>query len=176
MIEVSPPLWYGLALGLSVATWIAGRLLYAVVCFVWSLGVEHYLRYVAYPPVFALSDMALTGQQLLYTALYMTANGLCLGLKCSGGTELSSRAGTLATINLIPLLVGTRLSTVAELLALPLRTIAIAHRWIGFVFVLEAILHTILILGRGDVTWDALTICGVVVRCFLIAKGGDTDD
>ena len=171
MIHLSPPLWYGLAFGLTATVWIAGKLLYALLCFLWSLGVENYLRRVAYPPILAESKIALTWQELLWAVLYLTANGLCLGVRCTGRTELGSRAGILATINLVPLLVGTRLSTVADLLGLQLRKIASAHRWIGLVVVSEAIIHTILTLDWKKVTWDASKTCGIIVRSHHAREG-----
>jgi hypothetical protein len=78
------------------------------------------------------------------------------------GKDVRSRIGILSTINLIPLLVGTR--TMSDLLGITLRSQLLMHRWIGIVATSQAVWHAVwCIINHAGLTWNATTICGVVV-------------
>ena len=81
--------------------------------------------------------------------------------------EVAARSGILATINLVPLLVGTQLSDVAEFLGVTLHIPKIIHRWISCMTLLEGGIHIVINVRAARLKWSTLEICGTIVSQLL---------
>ena len=163
MPNLSITQWYALALFVPTGTWIVIRLLYFAGANAYRWCVDQYLSHVAYPAVLP-SRCDTTRQEMIGVVFLIVANSLCLGISCSNSQELSSRAGVLTTIHLIPLLLGTRLNAASDLLGLSLRTMTIFHRWLGAMCASEAVIHTTISLRTFPKRWDQSSIFGATVR------------
>ena len=163
MASLSVTQWYALVLLVPIGTWIFIRLLYFAGANAYRWCVDQYLSHVAYPVVLP-SRCDATRQEAIGVIFLVVANSLCLGISCSNSQELSSRAGVLATIHLIPLLLGTRLSAASDFLGLSLRTMTIFHRWLGAMCASEAVIHTTIGLRTLPKRWNQSSIFGATVR------------
>lgn len=103
------------------------------------------------------------GQGLLLS-LYFALNGFCMGFGIHNASDLISRTGTLASINIIPLFFGGRMSLIADFLGFSVHSYYLAHHWIGRVVVIQGLIHTGLVISRGD-PWkfDAVQTSGISV-------------
>ncbi len=89
--------------------------------------------------------------------LFVAANAIGAALSVTTIAELSHRLSMLCTINLVPLFFGVRTSMVAsKLCGLSLPTHGLLHRWMGRVFLCEAILHGLLELALANWTISVL--------------------
>lgn len=78
---------------------------------------------------------------LLLQTLYLMANVFCLSFNVKNLSHAGRRAGTLALINLSPLLGGLHLDFLASIVGLPLKTIKRIHRSAGFASLALATFH-----------------------------------
>ena len=106
---------------------------------------------------------------ILCLALYLTGNIVCM---CTGVGQnrerIGSRVDILSTINLIPLLTGTRLSLTADTLGISLRSHISLHRWIGIISTIQAVIHVLFLGDRNFREWDLFKISGAVVSMVSI--------
>jgi hypothetical protein len=140
------PLLYGIIVGGCIAAFGLRQ------CFVWlsqSLGTPFstfILKHFVYPYVLPRMRFAgpLSWMHLLLQVAYWAGTALCnvLGVKSLG--QASSRAGTLAIFNLIPLTLGDRLSITASLLGVPSRVACRAHNTFGWMATVQALAHVLL--------------------------------
>ena len=93
---------------------------------------------------------------VLLQLIYIAGNVACfsLGLSRKNGqistfSQAGLRAGSLSTINLIPLFAGPHLDFLADLLGLNLNTIRQIHRSTGVMTVLLAVFHVIVAVASG---------------------------
>ncbi|KAF4442420.1 ferric reductase [Fusarium acutatum] len=73
--------------------------------------------------------------------------------------ELRGRSGTLALVNMVPLIIfAGRNNLLIGLLKISFDTYNLLHRWMGRIVVLESIIHTIawLIVAVDDLGWDGV--------------------
>ncbi|KAF5710664.1 ferric reductase [Fusarium mundagurra] len=73
--------------------------------------------------------------------------------------ELRGRSGTLALVNMVPLIIfAGRNNILIGLLKISFDTYNLLHRWMGRIVVLESIIHTIawLIVAVDDLGWDGV--------------------
>ncbi len=95
----------------------------------------------------------------LSIVLFVAANAIGAALSVTTIAELSHRLSMLCTINLVPLFLGGRTSILAsKLCGLSLPTYGLLHRWMGRVFLCEAILHGLLELALANWTISVLEI------------------
>ena len=112
-------------------------------------------------PTTAISEF-----DIIFVVLYVTANAICMSMRVNDLAEVATRSGTLATINLVPLLVGVQLSDVADFLGITLRMPKIMHRWISCMTLLEGTVHIIARVLTTGLQWNSLVKSGTVVsRC-----------
>jgi len=108
---------------------------------------------------------AVTRLQAALLGSYFAINGFCMGLGIRNASELISRSGMMASINLIPLFFGGRTSTLANFLGISLHTYYLAHHWIGRVVILQGLLHVGLVVASGmPWTFNSSQISGISVR------------
>ena len=93
-----------------------------------------------------------TRWRILCTLVHWIATAVCNVVGVRDLPQASSRAGSLATLHLVPLLFGNRLSFTADLLGLSLQTCVVLHKSIGIMAVIQASVHTILFFMRSTLT------------------------
>jgi len=96
---------------------------------------------------------------------YFVINGLCMGIGIHTTSDLISRTGLMASINLIPLFFGGRTSLLANFMGISIHTYYLAHHWVGRVVILQGLAHVILVIYSGNPwTFDSFQISGITVR------------
>ncbi|KIW24804.1 uncharacterized protein PV07_10495 [Cladophialophora immunda] len=100
--------------------------------------------------------------EIIFVLIYVAANTVCMSLNVKDHAEVAARSGTLATINLVPLLVGTQLSDVADFLGVALHVPKIIHRWISCMTLLEGSIHIVINIRAARLKWSTLEICGTI--------------
>lgn len=84
---------------------------------------------------------------VLVQLIYFTGNICCLKFWGTTVSQAGLRAGTLATINLIPLFAVPHLGTLADLLGVSLNTFRQIHRSAGVMAVLLTIFHVVVMVA-----------------------------
>ena len=151
--------WYGICfIGLFV-THVTMRL--ALVAMRWSVKMfsPAFKRYVLRSRVWNRRSVTVLEATLLL--IYLGVNGFFLGFRIGSIKELSSRAGKLAILNMLPLLTGTRLAMSADLLGCSTRTQFVLHKWLSMTATFEALLHSLLVFF--PVSWVDSRVYGTVV-------------
>lgn len=105
---------------------------------------------------------------------YLAVNLFCVLVELSGtGLRVSSfsaagrRAGTLAEVNMIPLLAGPHFAFLADRLGLSLKTIRRVHRSAGWMTATLVLLHALAAASDGPLPLDnSRNLYAVVVRIF----------
>ena len=160
--HASIPQWYGLTAIFITATWQIFRVLrwvfrlflpFAFFCVEWLAAT---LRRKS--PWTAVSEF-----EIIFILIYVTANTVCMSLYVKDYAEAAARSGILATINLVPLLVGTQLSDVADFLGLTLRIPKIIHRWISCITLLEGAIHIVISTITAGWKSSSREISGIIV-------------
>jgi len=88
-----------------------------------------------------------------------------MGLGIKTRSDLISRSGLMASINLIPLFLGGRTNVLASFLGISLHTYYLAHHWVGRVVIIQGLIHVgSVIASRKPWTFDSFQISGISVR------------
>ncbi|KAL2810501.1 FAD-binding domain-containing protein [Aspergillus cavernicola] len=104
------------------------------------------LRHVVYPQVFRTRSRYWVLLQSIYWAGTLTCNFI----KTHSLLSIAARAGNLAVLNFIPLVLAGRLSLAADLLGLPIRSYVGMHGTFGVMTCVQTALHVIIsIQNRG---------------------------
>ncbi|PKX91411.1 ferric reductase family protein [Aspergillus novofumigatus IBT 16806] len=118
--------------------WLGGYLYRKIIFFV--------LRHLIYPQVFRTRSRCWVLLQSIYWAGTLTCNFI----KTDSLSSIAARAGNLAVLNFVPLVVAGRLSLVSDLLGLPIRSYVGMHGTLGIMTCIQTALHTTLtIRNRG---------------------------
>jgi hypothetical protein len=125
--------------------------------------ISKYIRYALLTP--RRNWGRVTRGEGLSIALYIILNGFFMGLGIRTYNDLLIRAGTMASINMVPLFFGGRISIIAESLGFSLHSYYLAHNWIGCVVISQSLIHVILVIGRGRPwTLNDFQVSGIYVR------------
>jgi hypothetical protein len=102
--------------------------------------------------------------QAAFILLYVTGNGVCMGIGVRNVSDLMIRSGKIALVNMIPLFLGGRRRFVAGQLGVPLHVYYLAHHCVGRMAILQGVLHAILAI-TSDQPWhfDKRTVSGIAV-------------
>lgn len=79
---------------------------------------------------------------ILVLLLFLGANIFCLSFKTGGIDGFVKRSGSISVVNLIPLSLGGHLNPIADFCGIDLKSYVKLHRWLGWVAVIEALIHT----------------------------------
>ena len=91
-----------------------------------------------------------------------------MGLGIQSTTDLISRTGVMASINMVPLFLGGRTSIVVDLLGVSMHSYYLAHHWIGRVVAVQGLIHAILAMRKiQTTTFDATQVTGLSVSTEL---------
>ncbi|KFZ02687.1 hypothetical protein V500_00025 [Pseudogymnoascus sp. VKM F-4518 (FW-2643)] len=113
--------------------------------------------------------------QLAYLAINLFCVVVVLswdGLKAVNFSDAGRRAGTLAEVNMIPLLAGPHFAFLADLLGLSLKTIRGIHRSAGWMTAALVLLHAMAAASDGplpiDVSQNLFAVVGASLLCLLL--------
>ena len=100
------------------------------------------LCYVYYPVLLRgrAGSTSLTRFHGIIITIYVVINIVCAAIGVSNLTQISTRLGTLALINVMPLMLG-RTNAFVDILRLNLSTYGIIHRWVGRVALIQGLVH-----------------------------------
>ena len=138
-----------------LSRWVQNRTLFYV------------LKYLIYP-VFIRHNRLFSSFSRWHTLLllsYWIGTAACNLVGASTVLQIGERAGTLATLHLIPLLFSSRGSFAADLLGISLHTYTRLHKCIGIMALLQSLIHTaIFIIHSGLNLKDGGHFNGFLVR------------
>ena len=161
--QIEVPEWYAIAFGSLVALWLGYRIAMKILGVLSVLVSLLFWKFLVYPRLHLRHHRP--GQtnplRLFVIVLYLTINGLCMGLPVGTTSQVASRSGILSTINLVSLFTGSRLSLAADALGWSLRAQMVAHKWVGLLVTGQALLHSASSLAMPH--WDELHVTGIVV-------------
>ncbi|KFY32042.1 hypothetical protein V493_00580 [Pseudogymnoascus sp. VKM F-4281 (FW-2241)] len=113
--------------------------------------------------------------QLAYLAINLFCVFVVLsweGLEAANFSDAGRRAGTLAQVNMIPLLAGPHFAFLADLLGLSLKTIHGVHRSVGWMTAALVFLHAMAAASYGplpiDVSQNLFAVIGASLLCLLL--------
>lgn len=102
---------------------------------------------------------------VLTQLVYWAGTAVCTFLATHGLSDIGKRAGNIALINFIPLILGGRLSLLSDLLGFPLPTYIRLHRTFGVMACVQSLLHTsITIHEKGWNPRRETQFYGILVR------------
>lgn len=161
--------WYAISLGIIATTVvILSRSSLFLLLLIYSSFRKWFYRMLWYP-VFIKRRYSgsVSRAQGLYVLAYIVMNGFCMGLGIRPGhltTDLISRTGVMASINMVPLFLGGRTSIVVDMLGVSVHSYYLAHHWIGRVVAVQGLIHSGLVISRvNSSTLDATHIAGLSV-------------
>jgi predicted ferric reductase len=123
------------------------------------------LRHLVYPLLVRRRYWAgVTRLQGLLVAGYLGINGFCMGLGVKTTSDLVSRAGLMAAVNVIPLFLGGRTNMLANFIGISIHSYYLAHHWIGRVVIIQSLLHVGLAIAAGQPwTFSTSQVSGISV-------------
>lgn len=154
--------WYAISLaGVLAIFFICQAGLYAPSFYAFVL---FYLsKCIAYPLIQRRYWTSVTGIQAIVLLTYVIVNGACMGigitLKNTKGLML--RSGIMASVNMMPLFLGGRTSTLANGIGISLHTYHLVHHWVGRIVIIQGLLHASLAISGNTV--GKHTISGIMV-------------
>jgi len=192
MFAATPPQWYGLVIAGLLLIWLSFRAVTRILRRLISCLCFIFLKYVLYravwgpriePSTTSAVETATTSasyhptQQsprprrgwdaswfhLILCSIYVGVNVFCICFQASDLEHIASRAGVLATINFLPLLVGTRLSAAADILGLSLRNLTTMHGAFSVMAISESVAHVAINARLNRLQLTAEQIIGIVV-------------
>ena len=155
--------WYGLGIIFIALAWQTFRVLRWALRALLSPLAFFCVEWLAASLRRTFPTTAISEFDIIFVVLYVTANAICMSMRVNDLAEVAMRSGILATINLVPLLVGIQLSDVADFLGITLRMPKIMHRWIGCMTLVEATIHIIARALTAGLPWNSLVKSGTVV-------------
>lgn len=129
-----------------------------------SRGLSYFFtRYIQYPLTPARKWWTATRLQACCLIVYLAANLLVLFLALGNARQFEQRAAIMALINMVPLFIGGRTNPLADALGISVQSYYFAHNWIGRVAILEAVLHSIVVLclqpRPGSIATSGIIVC-----------------
>ncbi|KFY65338.1 hypothetical protein V496_02645 [Pseudogymnoascus sp. VKM F-4515 (FW-2607)] len=159
--------WYAIALGIIAATAvILSRSSVFLLLFIYSCFKGWFYRMLWYPLLIQRRySGSVSRAQGLYVSAYIVMNGFCMGLGIRPThltTDLISRTGVMASINMVPLFLGGRTSIVVDMLGVSVHSYYLAHHWIGRVVVVQGLIHAGLVMSKVKTSnFDATQVAGL---------------
>lgn len=163
MDHIATTAWYTVAaLGLTaVAVFCLGA--YSFTQWLTSMFTDAFFKHMIYSSrgLAKICRRQASWRDVFFAILFISANGVCVGLGTSSVEELSRRTASLLATNLILSLPGA--SVAADTLRISLRSYHKVHYLIGVVALTEGSLHAILELSRQDWKPTMVSLSGVAV-------------
>lgn len=162
--DMGVPSWYSFISGSILVVWLLLRTIYQAITSEWWSNPTFILNHLIYPHIFPRLPLLGTATrfEVVIASTYLLVNILVVMIGTNA--ERGTRAATMSTINLIPLLCGPRLSLVTRLLGISYRTSVGSHQWFGRTAIAQMSFHLITLLtGSNKFAWTAMNLTGVVV-------------
>lgn len=162
--------WYGVAL-VAFASIVVAALHLRAHLPAWLL------RHVVYPQIHPLLGGAgdTTRSEAIVVGVLLSGNILCSILDVRSASDLVKRTAQLSIINTVPLFLGGRISPLVNVLKVQYNTYAAAHRWLGRIAAVQAVLHAAVAVTLRRGFRSQSQIAGLVVSqlCTYIAALAD---
>lgn len=144
--NMDPTQIYGITAGGILLALLFYRISSIVSCWIQDRTFFLMLKYLVYPFLFRRRTFfqPFSRWRLLLLTLYWCATTTCNLIGVRSLTEAGTRAGVLSTLHIIPLMFSSRLSFVADLLGLSLHTFHVLHGSIGFMAIVQALVHVLI--------------------------------
>jgi hypothetical protein len=160
------PLLYLGAAGVAGGLALVYRLALVVQRWIFTRGSRLVYRYATYPTLVRrtwFSEPVSLGQAVLLT-LHWAAT---LVFNCAGVRDMpgaGDRAGVLSILNLVVLICSSRSTLMARIVGTSLRTFQMIHGSIGFMALVQGLVHTVIVLKRVTLDLNNTThLWGLVV-------------
>lgn len=172
-LHAQPEQWYGIAMAALAISWIvarffcwAGPLLFSWLAFQVTRPLIPGKLLSRFIHLNLLDRFSLLTSLTMFEvglAVYAISNAVAMSLHVENRAQVGARSGIIATVNMISLLTGTRLSGVADILGVSLRTQATIHRWVGCMTVITSGVHIVISILEVGLSWTMLQVCGTIV-------------
>lgn len=172
-LHAQPEQWYGIAMATLAISWIvarffcwAGPLLFTWLAFHVTMPLIPHKLLSRFIHLNLLDHFSLLTSLTMFEvclALYAISNAVAMSLHVENRAQVGARSGIIATINLVSLLTGTRLSGVADILGVSLRTQGTIHGWVGCMTVVTSVVHIVISILKVGLSWTMSQICGTIV-------------
>ncbi|KAF7943008.1 hypothetical protein EAE96_010954 [Botrytis aclada] len=155
--------WYAISLAATVVLLIIYRIGYISSTFLIARFQVLALRHFIYPLLVQRRYWTgVTRLQGLLVGGYLAINGFCMGLGVKTMSDVISRAGIMASVNIVPLFLGGRTNTLANFIGISIHSYYIAHHWIGRVVIVQSLLHVGFAIAAGQPwTFNSSQISGI---------------
>lgn len=164
---MDPTQIYGITAGGMFLGLLSYRIFSIMSCWIQDRTLFLMLKYLVYPFIFRRRTFLqpFNRWRLLLLTLYWSATMTCNLIGIKSLAEAGTRAGVLSTLHIIPLTFSNRLSFVADLLGLSLHTFHALHGSIGFMAIVQALIHVLIfVLHNALRLRDPLHFYGFLVR------------
>ncbi len=161
--------WYAISLAAIVSSLIIGNICVFFVSIIRAYGLFYLQKYIFYLVLFKRRNGSgsITRFQALSIITYMAANGILMSIGIRSMSDLQHRAGALATVNIMPLFLGGRMSILLDYVGMSLHSYHMMHHWVGRTFVEQCFLHAVLaIYSSTKWEYNKSQISGIIVRYF----------
>jgi hypothetical protein len=136
--------WFAVALGGLVVLSIVFSLLFWITKLARTYGTSHFLKHWYYPQVHRYIRTGKTTRfEMVLVAAFVVGNVICLTVGVKDVPSLIKRSGLISIINLMPLSLGAHMNLIASYCGISLGAYASIHRWLGWVAIVEGLVHTI---------------------------------
>lgn len=167
MLSANPPQWYGLVAAGLVLFWLGVRVVTRLLRMLVSCLCFIFLKYVLYRAIWRRARWDTSWFHLILFSIYIGTNVFCICFQAGDREQIASRAGILATINLLPLLVGRPFSAVTDILGvslgLSLRDISTMHVVFSVMSIIQSVVHVVINAGLHRLKFTAEQIFGIAV-------------
>jgi hypothetical protein len=133
-----------------------------------SLAYHATLKYLVYSNMSWLNflERRPSVKDTVFTIVYISANGVCIGWNTKSSRELSHRCATLLATNILVLLPGAGIA--ADILHIPLRSYQFLHAVIGLVALAEGSIHATVELSTQNWDGGTMKVTGLAVSATCI--------
>ena len=134
---------YGLCAAAVLVLWLLCRISVILLQWIAQKPTAFLLKHVSYrllPAVLRWLDTTTLSDGLVII-IYVIVNILCAVVGTHSWSQINIRLGILATVNFLPLLAGMGFGPSADAVGVHRHVYTQAHRWIGRVCALQAVVH-----------------------------------
>ena len=145
----------------SISRWIQNRTLFYI------------LKYLIYPIFIRRTRLSgpFSRWRAILTIAYWIGTAACNLIGVKTIAQVGKRAGSLATLHLVPLLFASRASFAADLLGVSLQTFLSFHTTIGLMALVQSVVHTAIFFAHHTISFkEKIQFYGLLVS-FSVIKG-----
>ncbi len=166
-VDMEPTSIYGLAAGGMFLVMFVYRASAYISRWIQDRTVFYIFKYLIYPNLVRRSRLSspCSRWHALLLFIYWSGTVACNIVGVNTINQAGSRAGSLATLHLIPLLFTNRLSLAADSLGLSLHTYLSLHTSVGLMALVQSLIHTVLFFSHNPINLrENLQLYGFIVH------------